>query len=184
MSLRFRPLPAGALAAGALLVAACSSTPPAQTVAPASTATPMVVTLEPAPAPTPAPPRVAEDVLPSSVDEINRRGYLKDVFFTLDGYAIEPAQRDALAGDGAWLKAHPTVRATIEGHCDERGTAAYNMALGDRRTTAAREYLASLGVDVSHLKTISYGKERPFATAHDEAAWSQNRRAHFVVTAR
>jgi peptidoglycan-associated lipoprotein len=118
------------------------------------------------------------------VDEINRRGYLKDAFFEFDKYAIEPAQRDALAGDGTWLKAHPSVRATIEGHCDERGTAAYNMALGERRASAAREYLASLGVDASRLKTISYGKERPFATTHDESAWSQNRRAHFVVTAR
>ncbi|MEO8585856.1 MAG: peptidoglycan-associated lipoprotein Pal [Acidobacteriota bacterium] len=184
MSFRFRPLPAGALAAGALLVAACSSGPPAQTMAPAPTATPTVVTLEPAPAPTPAPPRVAEDALPSSVDEINRRGYLKDAFFELDRHEIAPAQRDALAGDGTWLKAHPTVKATIEGHCDERGTAAYNMALGERRAAAAREYLESLGVDASRLKTISYGKERPFSKDHDEAAWAQNRRAHFVVTAR
>src|SRR5664279_87701 len=140
--------------------------------------------LESPPAPTPAPPHVAEDVLPPSVDEINRRGYLKDAFFELDKYAIEPAQRDALAGDATWLKAHPTVRARIEGHCDERGTAAYNMALGERRAAAAREYLVSLGVDGSHLQTISYGKERPFETGHDEASWSQNRRAHFVVTAR
>ncbi len=184
MSLRFRLLPAGLLGAAGLLAGACSSKPPVQAVAPAPTHAPTVVTLEPTPAPTPAPPRVAEDVLPSSVDEINRRGYLKDAFFELDRYAIEPAQRDALAGDGTWLKAHPTVAATIEGHCDERGTAAYNMALGERRAAAAREYLGSLGVDVSRLKTISYGKERPFATAHDEAAWSQNRRAHFVVTAR
>ena len=143
-----------------------------------------VVTLEPTPSPTPAPPRVAEDVLPSSVDEINRRGYLKDAFFELDRSGIEAAQRDALSGDATWLKGHPSVRATIEGHCDERGTSAYNMALGERRAAAAREYLASLGVDTSRLKTISYGKERPFATAHDESAWSQNRRAHFVVTAR
>lgn len=183
MSPHIRPLPLAALAAG-LLVAACSSKPPVKATAPEPTPTPTEVRLEPTPAPTPAPPRVAEDVLPSSVDEINRRGYLKDAFFELDKYAVEAAQRDALAGDATWLKAHPTVRATIEGHCDERGTANYNMALGERRAAAARDYLATLGVDATRLRTISYGKERPFSTAHDEAAWAQNRRAHFVVTAR
>jgi peptidoglycan-associated lipoprotein len=183
MPQRFRALPVGALAVG-LLAAACSPKPPAQTSAPAPTPTPTVVTLEPTPAPTPVPPRVVEDALPTSVDEINRRGYLKDAFFEFDRYAIETSQRDALAGDATWLRAHPGVRAKIEGHCDERGTAAYNMALGERRAAAAREYLANLGVDASRLQTISYGRERPFATAHDEAAWAQNRRAHFVVTAR
>ena len=148
------------------------------------TPTPTVVTLEPTPAPTPAPPRVVEDALPTSVDEINRRGYLKDAFFEFDKYAIESSQRDTLAGDATWLRAHPSVKAKVEGHCDERGTAAYNMALGERRAYAARDYLASLGVDASRLQTISYGKERPFATTHDETAWAQNRRAHFVVTAR
>ena len=108
---------------------------------------PTIVALEPTPAPPPAPPPVAQDVLPSSLDEINRRGYLKDAFFEFDRYAIEPAQRDALAADATWLKAHPTVRARIEGHCDERGTAAYNMALGERRAAAARDYLVSLGVE-------------------------------------
>jgi len=184
MSLRFRFLSAGALAAAGCLVVSCSTKPPVQVAAPASTPTPTVVRLEPPPTPTTAPPRVAEDALPTSVDEINRRGYLKDAFFELDQYAIEPSQRDALAGDATWLKAHPTVRARIEGHCDERGTAAYNMALGERRAASAREYLVSLGVDGSHLQTISYGKERPFEMGHDEASWSQNRRGHFVVTAR
>jgi peptidoglycan-associated lipoprotein len=174
---RFRP--AVALSVAGLFAAACSPKPPAQVAAPAPTPAPTVVRLEPTPAPTPAPPLIAEDVLPSSVDEINRRGYLKDAFFEFDRYTVEPAQRDA-----TWLKTHPTVKATIEGHCDERGTAAYNMALGERRAAAAREYLASIGLDATRLKTISYGRERPFATGHDEAAWAQNRRAHFVVTAR
>ena len=184
MSMRFRAPFVGALAAAVFLVVSCSTKPSAQVAAPAPTPTPTVVRLEPTPAPTPAPPRVAEDALPTSVDEINRRGYLKDAFFEFDRYAIEPAQRDALASDATWLKVHPSIRATIEGHCDERGTAAYNLALGERRASAARDYLASLGVDAARLKTISYGKERPFAPAHDESAWSLNRRAHFVVTAR
>lgn len=178
-----RSLVPGALVAAILFTAACASKPPAQTAVPAQTPTPTIVRLEPTPAPTP-PPRAAEDVLPTSVDEINRRGYLKDAFFDLDRYAIESAQRDVLAADASWLKAHPSVRATIEGHCDERGTAAYNMALGERRAAAARDYLASLGVDASRLKTVSYGKERPFATTHDESAWAQNRRDHLLVTAR
>ncbi|HVO51696.1 MAG TPA: peptidoglycan-associated lipoprotein Pal [Thermoanaerobaculia bacterium] len=184
MSTHSRLVLAGALAVAGIFAASCSPKPPAQVAAPAPTPTPTVVRLEPTPAPTPAPPRVAEESLPTSVDEINRRGYLKDAFFEFDRYAIEASQRDALAGDATWLKAHPTVKATIEGHCDERGTAAYNMALGERRASAARDYLASLGVEAGRLKTISYGKERPFATGHDEASWAQNRRAHFVVTAR
>lgn len=184
MSLRFRLLSSGVLAAAGCLVVSCSTKPPIQVAAPASTPTPTIVRLEPVPAPTPAPSRVAEDVLPTSVDEINRRGYLKDTFFEFDAFAIRSAERDALAGDATWLKAHTAVRARIEGHCDERGTAAYNLALGERRAAAAREYLVSLGVDGSHLQTISYGKERPFEPEHEEASWSLNRRGHFVVTAR
>lgn len=183
MTLRFRPLLAGLLAAG-LLVSACSPKPAAQ-VSAAPTPTPTVIQpervreLTPPSAATP----LTEDALPSSVDEINRRGYLKDTFFAFDKAEIEASQRDAMAGDATWLRAHSGIRVRIEGHCDERGTAAYNMALGERRASAAREYLVSLGVDGSRLETISYGKERPFATGDDETAWAQNRRAHFVVTA-
>ncbi len=176
-----------ALAAAALtglFAAGCSSKPPAQVAVPAPTATPTVVRLEPTPAPASASSRAAGDSLPTSVEEINRRGYLKDTFFDFDRYELTQADRTALAADAAWLKAHPSVDAKLEGHCDERGTEAYNMALGERRAAAAKEYLATLGVDPSRLTTLSYGKERPFATAHDEAAWAENRRAHFVVTSR
>ena len=76
------------------------------------------------------------------------------------------------------------MKVRIEGHCDERGTEAYNMALGEHRAAAVRDYLTTLGVDASRLTTISYGKERPFATGHDEAAWAENRRDHFLATAR
>src|ERR1019366_9377642 len=127
----------------------------------------------PAPAPPPAPPprpAVAEDMLPSSVDEINKLGYLKDAFFDFDKAEIRTDQRDKLAADGTWLRSHPSVKVRIEGHCDERGTASYNMALGERRAAAVQEYLVSLGADASRMQTISYGKERPFAMGHDEAA--------------
>ena len=149
--------------------------------------TPTIVGAEPAPAPTPAPaarPAVAEDMLPSSVEEINKLGYLKDAFFDFDKAEIRTDQRDKLAADGTWLRSHPSVKVRIEGHCDERGTEAYNMALGEHRTAAVREYLKTLGVDESRITTISYGKERPFATGHDEAAWAENRRDHFLATAR
>ena len=82
------------------------------------------------------------------------------------------------------LKKYTTWQVTIEGHCDERGTAEYNLALGERRATAARTYLLSLGVSADRIKIVSYGKEFPFDPGHDEAAWSKNRRAHFVVTAK
>ena len=81
-----------------------------------------------------------------------------------------------------WMKKHPDAEFLLEGHCDERGTREYNLALGDRRANATKDYLASLGVDPAKLKTISYGKERPFVEGHDESAWSKNRRTHFVLT--
>ena len=82
------------------------------------------------------------------------------------------------------MRRYPTWQISIEGHCDERGTAEYNLALGERRAVAARNYLVSLGIPADRLKTVSYGKEFPFDPGHDESAWSKNRRAHFVVTAK
>ena len=109
---------------------------------------------------------------------------LKPAFFDYDKADIRGDARDVLAGNATWLKKYSSVQFTIEGHTDERGTAQYNLALGDRRANAAKDYLVSLGVDASRVKTVSYGKERPFATGHDEDSWQKNRRAHFVVTAK
>ena len=92
--------------------------------------------------------------------------------------------QQTLNQDAALLKEHPTWVITIEGHCDERGTAEYNLALGERRAVAARTYLVSLGIAADRLHTVSYGKEFPFDPAHAEAAWAKNRRAHFVITAK
>ena len=117
-----------------------------------------------------------------SLSEVS--SYLKPAFFDYDKADIRADARDVLAANATWLKKHPSVQFTIEGHCDERGTAQYNLALGDRRANAAKEYLVSLGVDAGRIKTVSYGKERPFATGHDEDSWQKNRRAHFVVTAK
>lgn len=107
---------------------------------------------------------------------------LKDVFFAYDDHALTADARSILAGDAAYLKEMRGMRLLIEGHCDERGTVEYNLALGQRRADAARNYLVDLGIDAGRLTTISYGKERPFVAGHDESAWSQNRRAHFRVT--
>jgi peptidoglycan-associated lipoprotein len=137
-----------------------------------------------APPTTPAPTTVEGDITSQSLEEINRRGYLKDAFFDYDKAELRDDARTALSEDAQWLKSHPSVQFLVEGHCDERGTSEYNLALGDRRANAAREYLASLGVDASRVRTVSYGKERPFCTASTEECWQQNRRAHFLITAK
>ncbi len=104
------------------------------------------------------------------------------VFFDFDKFNLKPDARKTLEKQAAWLKANPSVRVTVEGHCDERGTREYNLALGERRANAAKDYLVSLGINPSRLKTISYGKERPVAMGSNEAAWAQNRRSVTVVT--
>ena len=109
---------------------------------------------------------------------------LKDIYFEYDRSAIPEDQRATLNQDAAWLKANPGVKVAVEGHCDERGTAEYNLGLGDRRARAVKEYLAAAGVAADRLTTISYGKERPLVLGHDENAWKWNRRVHFAVAAR
>ncbi len=106
---------------------------------------------------------------------------LKDIFFDFDKTNIRDDAKRTLSEDVQWLKANSAAEITIEGHCDERGTAEYNLALGERRAKAARDYLVAAGIDAKRMKVISYGKERPFVLGHDETAWRWNRRAHFVV---
>lgn len=104
------------------------------------------------------------------------------VFFGFDQYNVSTDARATLEKQAVWLKKFPGVTVTVEGHADERGTREYNLALGERRANAAKEYLVSLGVDAMRIKTISYGKERPVALGHNEAAWAQNRRSVTVVS--
>jgi peptidoglycan-associated lipoprotein len=106
---------------------------------------------------------------------------LADVHFDFDTATLSAQARETLAQHAQWLKAHPGARVTIEGHCDERGTVEYNLALGEQRARAVRDYLVELGVAGARLTTASYGKERPLDPGHDEAAWARNRRAHFAV---
>jgi peptidoglycan-associated lipoprotein len=136
------------------------------------------------PPPSNVPPGVDTSELPNNVNAINARGYLKDAFFDYDKADLRDDARTVLSTDAEWLKKNRTIQFLIEGHCDERGTSEYNLALGDRRANAAKEYLVSLGVDASRVKTVSYGKERPFCTESTEDCWQQNRRAHFLVTAK
>ena len=108
-------------------------------------------------------------------------GPLADIRFELDSAALTDEARSTLEKHALWLQGQRDVRVTIEGHCDERGTVEYNLALGEQRARAVREYLASLGVAGARLKVVSYGKERPLDPGSDEAAWARNRRAHFNI---
>jgi peptidoglycan-associated lipoprotein len=103
------------------------------------------------------------------------------VFFAYDQYDLSPEARRTLELQAAWLKKYPQYKVVVEGHADERGTREYNLALGERRASSAKDYLVALGVDPSRIQTISYGKERPVALGHDEASWAKNRRAVTVV---
>jgi peptidoglycan-associated lipoprotein len=124
--------------------------------------------------------------LPDQPDDIIYIEAEPDVFenirFEFDRYDIRPVDEMILQGIAGWLKEHDTKRVLIEGHCDERGTNEYNMALGEQRALAARRFLVGLGIESARLSTISYGEERPLALGSTEDAWARNRRAHFVVS--
>ncbi len=126
----------------------------------------------------------ADDVTGRTIDELNRDSPLRPLFFELDSNEVSAEGQQVLQANAAVLKKYPNMQVTIEGHCDERGTAEYNLALGERRALAARNYLVSLGIPGDRIKTVSYGKEFPFDAGHDDNAWKSNRRAHFVITAK
>jgi len=106
---------------------------------------------------------------------------IEDIYFEFDRSTLTPQAKESLVGKAEWLKTHPDVRVLIEGHCDERGTNEYNLALGDRRAERVRTFLVDLGVSSLRLDTISFGEERPIDDGHNETAWAKNRRAHFAV---
>ena len=131
------------------------------------------------------PPMPAEDTIGSkSIDDLNRDSPLRPLFFELDSSDVSTDGQQVLQANAAVLKKYPGMQITIEGHCDERGTAEYNLALGERRALSAKNYLVSLGIPADKVKTVSYGKEFPFDAGHDDGAWANNRRAHFVITAK
>jgi peptidoglycan-associated lipoprotein len=133
-------------------------------------------------------PKVSVEALPADIDQLNRvvqeKGYVQDAFFEFNESTLSNPAQVALSASANWLKQNSNYNLLIEGHCDERGTEQYNLALGDRRANIAREYLATLGVDASRIRTVSYGEERPFDAGHDENAWAKNRRAHLVLVGR
>ena len=136
--------------------------------------------------PTIVPPEPVRDeaIASASLDDLNKTSPLKPVFFEYDSDELSPVAQKTLDDNSKLLKQYPTWAVTIEGHCDERGTPEYNLALGERRAVTARAYLVSLGIAADRLRTVSYGREFPFDPGHTEAAFSLNRRAHFVITAK
>jgi peptidoglycan-associated lipoprotein len=106
---------------------------------------------------------------------------LEDIFFPFDQFSLTDEARGILQKNADWLRSHREARILIEGHCDERGTVEYNLALGERRAQSVKDYLVNLGIPEDRLSIISYGKERPFASGQTEEAWAQNRRAHFLL---
>jgi len=105
----------------------------------------------------------------------------EDIYFEFDSYVLTGLSQDILMSKAQWLRANPNASVTIEGHCDERGTNAYNLALGDKRAEIVKAYLVNVGIDAGRLPTISYGEEHPVDIGHNEESWAKNRRAHFVV---
>jgi len=167
------------------LLPACGKKPP---VAPPPPPPPVAPEMPP-PAPPPAPrpevvPQVDEytRIKSMTADEIDKLGLLGDVYFDYDKADIREADRATLSRNADVLKKYDFLRVTIEGHCDERGTVEYNLALGDRRAKAANDYLASLGVPADRLKTVSYGKEMQVCNESNEGCWQKNRRAKSTVT--
>ena len=142
--------------------------------------------------PPPAPPPQTKDIAPQqdeytriksmAADEIDRLGLLAEVHFDYDKADIREADRAVLSKNAEVLKKFDFLKVTVEGHCDERGSVEYNLALGERRSKAAHDYLVSLGVPADRLKTVSYGKEVPICQQASEECWARNRRGHFTVT--
>lgn len=172
-------------------VAACGKKPapvaPAPPPPPAAPATPPA---PPPPAPPPpSPPAAAaltEDEIfaRKTLEQLNAERPLGDVYFDLDAAAVRDDARPLLQKNAEWMKRWASTRITVEGHCDERGSGEYNLALGDRRGTAVKDYLVSLGVVGDRITVVTKGKESPSCTDSNEACWQQNRRGHFVITAK
>ena len=155
--------------------------------APSSTPAPPPPAAVPEPPPVPIEPPAAVSADPLNtrdIDQINKNSPLKPVFFALDSEELDDTARATLNEDAQILKKYPQWVVTVEGHTDERGSAEYNLALGERRAIASKNYLVSLGIGADRLRTVSYGKEFPFDPGKDESAYSKNRRAHFMLTAK
>ena len=176
-----------------LTAGACAKKqPPLAQPAPPSGGPPVASNVPPPPPPTtealPVPPEplaIAEDGISArSLEDLNRDSPFKPAYFPLDSAELDDDGRAVVTANAAVMRKYPAWMITVEGHCDERGTAEYNLALGERRAVAVRTYLVSLGIPADRVRVVSYGKEFPFDPGHDEKAWASNRRAHFVITSK
>jgi peptidoglycan-associated lipoprotein len=170
--------------------AACAKKAPEVAPAPPPPAAPAAPPAPPAPPPPaeapPAPRALTEEEIfaNKTLEQLNAERPLGDVFFDLDESTIRDDSRGALQKNAEWLKRWTSTRIMVEGHADERGSAEYNLALGDRRANAVRSYLVSLGIPENRITVTSKGKESPFCTESNENCWQQNRRGHFIITAK
>jgi len=171
-------LQAGPAAVGPPAATAPAPAPAAAQPSPQTAETP--VTRTPAPAETPVQPAPAAAPAAAAA-AVPGPSPVKDVFFDYDKAGIRDDQKAALNDNVGWLKGNTGAKILIEGHCDERGTAEYNLGLGERRAKAVKDYLIAAGIAADRVSTISYGKERPFVLGHDESAWKWNRRGHFTI---
>jgi peptidoglycan-associated lipoprotein len=158
--------------------------PPPPPAAPAAPPTPPPPPPPPPAAPAPRPLSEDELFAQKSVAQLNSERPLGEVYFDLDSSSIRDDAKAALTTNAAWLKRWANTRINVEGHCDERGTAEYNLGLGERRAAAVKAYLVELGVSADRVVVVSKGKEAPFCTESNEACWQQNRRGHFIITAK
>jgi len=161
--------------------------PPTISSTPRPSPPPVTTNVPPPPPNIPPDPSISANTDPlaaADIEKINKQSPFKPVLFAYDSDSLDETARSVMAANAEIMKKYSTWVITLEGHCDERGTAEYNLALGDRRALAVKNYMVSLGISPDRLKTVSYGSEFPFAPGHDEQAWSQNRRAHFMLTSK
>lgn len=175
------------LGAAACAKKAPAAPPPAPPPPPTAPAPPPAPIPPPPAAPAaPAPAPLSEDEIfaRKTLAELNAERPLGDAFFDLDQSTVRDDARAGLQKNAEWMKRWSSTRITIEGHCDERGSAEYNLGLGDRRANSVKAYLVNLGVAADRVSIVSKGKESPFCTDSSESCWQQNRRGHFVITAK
>jgi peptidoglycan-associated lipoprotein len=188
--LRHRSLTLALCLTAVLAVSACGKKKPV--TPPPAPAPPPATRPENPPPPPPAPAATPDTRVPTeeelfqkmTLDELNAKKPLSDAYFSLDSAELNEEARGVLAKDADWMKKWTSTKVTVEGHCDSRGTSEYNLALGERRSTAVKSYLTSLGISADRVQTVSKGKEQPVCTEENESCWQQNRRGHFIITAK
>lgn len=181
---------AASFACGGKKPPVATPTPPPTVVADPVPVTPQPQPRPPAPPAPPEPPAVpmqplaVDEISSKDLDTLNKEQFLKPIYFALDSDDVDAAGQAVVVANAQLMKTYPKLMISIEGHSDERGTAEYNLALGERRALSAKNALVTLGISADRIKTVSYGKEFPFDPGHTEAAFKLNRRAHFVITAK